>query len=113
MAELPYAPALQQLDQSQVALLWPRVRVQQAAVGPEVALPVAEVPPADRSEVGLGIDQRVDRLGPVGLRRFAPRPVPAGGGGGGAHAVLVQPVDGRAGDLADVARFVEDREPVE
>src|SRR5207249_4331529 len=75
--------------------------------------PIAEVPPADRFEVRLGIRERINRLNPVGLHRFIPRPVPTGRRDVRPHALLVEAIDGRAGDLGDVAGLLEYGEAIE
>src|SRR4051812_37463010 len=80
------APGFLQLAEPLIGEFWREVRVCESTVRPEVAADVGEVPPADRFEFRLAVDQRVNRFEPVGLRRFAPRTVPPRRGGFWSHA---------------------------
>src|SRR5205823_5523262 len=88
-------------------------RAEQSSEGPEVSRDFGEIPPADRLEFGLAVNQRVDAFDPVRLRRFAPLLVPARGFGARTHALGIQTGLRSGGDLGDVQPAVEDLEAVE
>src|SRR4051794_7673806 len=87
--------------------------MQQSAMWPEVAWHIGQVPPADGFELRLAVDERVNRFEPVGLRRLAPRAMPAGRGRFRPHAIWVWPIDGSGGDFGDVDRRIKNLEAIE
>src|SRR3954452_3673042 len=72
------APGFLQLAEPVIREFWREVRVCESTVRPEVAAHIGQVPPADRFEFRLALNQRVNCFEPVGLCLVAPRTVPAG-----------------------------------
>src|SRR2546430_16731481 len=68
----PYTTLFRSVFYSEERLLRLKLLVEQSAEGPEVAGAIGEVPPAHRLVGGLAVEQRVHRLGPVGLRGRGP-----------------------------------------